>query len=119
MVLQHWLSHWLGMDGSATSLAWGGFLSCLGYFAIVGTLLRKHNCEVKPCWRLSKHTTNGGHVVCRKHMPGGSPSAQQVVDAHNAATPLQAPRIVYTSDSASVADEASVQVTASDDVNGG
>jgi hypothetical protein len=83
--MQHWLSHWLGMDGSDTTAAWGGFLSCLGYLGIIGTMLRRHQCEVGGCRRIVRHTTDGGHKVCTRHMPGGAPTARQVVDKHEGA----------------------------------
>ena len=65
---------------------WSGFGSDLGELAIVGGLLaivRKHNCEVHRCWRLSRHTTAAGHGVCRVHHPEGHLTAQDVLDAHN------------------------------------
>ena len=34
--------------------------------------LRKHNCHVNRCWRLSWHEHPGhGHPVCKKHHPDG------------------------------------------------
>jgi hypothetical protein len=79
----HLLAHVLGLDnGSATPyLFWSGIGSDLGELAIVGVLagmLRKHNCEVHRCWRLGRHSTDGGHMVCRKHHPDGHLTAGQV-----------------------------------------
>jgi len=79
----HLILHWLGLDsGSGTAyLAWSGFGSDIGELAIVAALagmLRKHNCEVHRCWRLGRHGTDGGHMVCRKHHPAGPLTARQV-----------------------------------------
>lgn len=81
-MIQHWLAHWLGTDGSSTSYFWGGVGSCLGYLGIIGVLLRKHQCEVASCYRLGRHGTDGGHRVCARHMPGGAPTAEEVIDKH-------------------------------------
>jgi hypothetical protein len=60
-----------------------------GDLAIVGAVvafLRHRNCHVRPCWRLGRHPVAGtDHVVCRKHHPDESPSAQDVIDDHEAA----------------------------------
>lgn len=77
--------HWLGLDGSWTTDAWGGCISCLGLFATPFVLLRKHQCEVSGCWRIGKHSTDGGHAVCARHHPTGAPSAQDVIDKHEGA----------------------------------
>ena len=68
---------------------WSGFG---GDLAIIGTLLgaplvllRKHNCEVRGCWRLARHETAAGHKVCRIHHPDDSLTGQDVIDAHHAA----------------------------------
>lgn len=70
----HDLAHWLGID-STTDRAyawWSGIGSDLGEVALIGWLwafLRRHNCEVHRCWRLGRHATPGGHMVCRRHHP--------------------------------------------------
>jgi hypothetical protein len=71
---------------------WSGFLSCLGLVAASLALVfhavvsyRHKNCEVHRCPRIVRHTTAAGHRVCRRHMPGGAPTHQDVIDAHNAA----------------------------------
>jgi hypothetical protein len=58
--------------------AWGGILSCLGYLAILGTLLgsiavtyRKHECHIEKCHWLAWHPDETGHPVCRGHHPQG------------------------------------------------
>lgn len=46
-------------------------------------ILRRHNCHVKGCPRIGRHPVDGtGYVVCRKHHPDESPSAEQVLAAH-------------------------------------
>jgi hypothetical protein len=83
--------HYVGVNGSSP---WGSFFgdfgSDIGELAIVGGLIglvRQHNCEVKGCVRLGRHQTAANHRVCKKHHPEGAPSADDVLDAHNAAKP--------------------------------
>jgi hypothetical protein len=46
-------------------------------------ILRHHNCHVKGCWRVGRHPVTGtSYVVCRRHHPDKSPTAEQVVAAH-------------------------------------
>jgi hypothetical protein len=46
-------------------------------------ILRHHNCHVKGCWRVGRHPVDGtAYVVCRKHHPEKSPTAEQVRTAH-------------------------------------
>lgn len=85
-----WLQHFLGLDSASGTayLAWSGILSDVTELAVVGALigmLRKHNCVVRGCWRLGRHVTAAGAHVCHRHMPGGAPTHQDVIDAHNAA----------------------------------
>ncbi len=88
--MPHWLAHFLGTDSaSGTSyLAWSGFGGDLAEIAIVGgllTVVRRHNCEVHRCWRLGRHRTAAGHMVCRRHHPDGALTARAVTVAHQAA----------------------------------
>ena len=49
-------------------------------------ILRRHNCQVKGCWRIGRHPVAGTeHIVCRKHHPHESPTAEQVLAEHAAA----------------------------------
>lgn len=75
-----WLWHLLGFDYAlpyghvGAYNAWSGFLSDLGELALVGgmiSLVRHRQCEVHHCWRLGRHATDGGHLVCRRHHPDG------------------------------------------------
>jgi hypothetical protein len=82
-----WLLHVLGVDNVAGRwyAFWSGFGSDLGEAAIVGVvagILRKHNCEVRGCWRLGRHLTSAGHHVCRRHHPDEQLTQQDVLDAH-------------------------------------
>lgn len=89
------LLHWLAVHTGTVNEAgpyygfWSGFGSDIGEIAIIGgmvTIYRKHNCHVKGCWRIARHPVPGtDFIVCRRHMPGGAPSHQDVLDAHNAA----------------------------------
>jgi hypothetical protein len=79
----HLLAHFLGLDNASGTayLAWSGFGGDLAELAIVGgllTIVRRHNCEVHRCWRMGRHSTDGGHMVCRKHHPDGHLTPGQV-----------------------------------------
>lgn len=85
-----WLAHFLGIDNEAGRFYafWSGFGSDVGEFAIFGGLAaqyRRHNCEVRGCWRLGRHRTAAGHQVCRRHHPDDHLTAEQVAAAHEAA----------------------------------
>jgi hypothetical protein len=50
-------------------------------------ILRRHNCHAKRCWRIGRHQVSGTtYVVCRKHHPDATPTAQQILAAHDAHT---------------------------------
>ena len=59
-----WLLHTLGID-SATGrwyAFWSGAGSDLGEVALLGgmiTLVRKHNCHERRCWRVGRHVVDG------------------------------------------------------------
>jgi hypothetical protein len=63
----------LGGQAGTWNLLWGGFLSCISEFAILGSLAaayRKINCHEKGCLRIGHHTVDGTpYKVCRKHHP--------------------------------------------------
>lgn len=85
-----WFLHLTGADNVSGTFYgfWSGFGSDLGEIAIVGGLVsiyRKHTCEVAGCWRLQRHRTEGGHIVCRRHHPDGEPSAEDVHRLHREA----------------------------------
>lgn len=49
-------------------------------------ILRRHNCAVKGCFRIGRHPVAGtDHIVCRKHHPHDSPTADKVLADHAAA----------------------------------
>ncbi len=49
-------------------------------------IFRRHNCVVKGCFRIGRHPVAGtDHIVCRKHHPRDSPTAEQVLADHAAA----------------------------------
>jgi hypothetical protein len=90
----HWLLHFLGLDSASgpAYLAWSGIVGDASLFAATAAFIahtvisyRHKNCEVHRCWRMVRHTTAAGHRVCRRHMPGGAPTHQEVVTAHEAA----------------------------------
>lgn len=75
----HAFIHFMGIDNMAGM--WYGFWSGFGSVIvppiltsapIVFVLLRKHNCHVKRCWRLGRHSmthpvTGAALIVCRPH----------------------------------------------------
>ena len=95
--------HWLAVHTGSVSTEtgpyynfWSGFGSDLGEATLITAVvvsmyhvIRARNCEVHRCWRIGKHTTAGGHRVCRLHHPDDHLTAQDVVDAHNAALARQ------------------------------
>lgn len=93
LFLLHWLYVHFGVNGAGAYYGfWSGIGSDIGEISIfaamttgIAMLWHKHNCEAKGCWRLIRHTTEAGHLVCRKHHPEGAPTAQQIHDAHHAA----------------------------------
>lgn len=89
-MLWHWILTFTGSNNeSGTAYGfWSGFGSDIGEVVIIGGLVsmyRKHNCEVHGCWRLGRHRTAGGHVVCRTHHPDDRLTAEQVAEAHDRA----------------------------------
>lgn len=82
-----WLYVHLGIKGSGPWYGfWSGFGSDLAELAIIGglvTVYRRHNCEVHGCWRLGRHRTEAGHMVCRRHHPDGHLTAEAVRAAHH------------------------------------
>ena len=59
-----------------------GPLADITLLGAVYAILRRHNCHVKGCWRLGRHQVAGTtYVVCRKHHPDDSPSADHVLAA--------------------------------------
>jgi hypothetical protein len=46
-------------------------------------ILRRHNCHAKRCWRIGRHQVSGTtYVVCRKHHPDPTPTAEEIQAAH-------------------------------------
>lgn len=94
-LILHWAYTFLGVNGSAPyGTFFGDFGSDIGELALFGGImgmLRQHNCEVRGCLRLGRHTTSAGHKVCRKHHPDEHLTAQDVIDAHNLCEKLDTP----------------------------
>jgi hypothetical protein len=45
-------------------------------------ILRRHNCHAKGCWRIGRHAVAGTtYVVCRKHHPDDTPTAEDILAA--------------------------------------
>ncbi len=50
-------------------------------------IIRRHNCHAHRCLRIGRHKVAGtDYIVCRKHHPRSSPSAEQILAEHRAAT---------------------------------
>ena len=48
-------------------------------------IIRRHNCHAKRCLRIGRHTVDGtSYVVCRKHHPDHTPTAEEIHAAHAA-----------------------------------
>lgn len=87
----NWL-HFFGLDngGETPYLFWSGigsdipmFAAALGLVANFYVQVRKHNCEVRGCWHISRHKVEAtGHYVCRRHHPEGAPTAQRIRELH-------------------------------------
>jgi hypothetical protein len=64
-------------------------------------IYRRHNCHVKGCWRIGRHPVAGtDHIVCRKHHPQDSPTAEQVLADHVAAQHRDAVTVAATATAA-------------------
>ena len=84
----HDLIHWIGGDSANGTpyLIWSGIVGDAALVGAVIAFIRHKNCHVKGCPRLGRHTVQGtDHVVCRKHHPQDTPTAQDVLDDHHAA----------------------------------
>ena len=95
-----WLAHVLGVDNGSGRwyLWWSGFGANFQEYALIGAIVllyRRHNCHVHRCPRIGRHQA-GPYVVCRRHLPGGPPTAEDV--AHVATAPAAASPIERMSD---------------------
>lgn len=100
MTTWQFICHVLGVDSSGPgtwswSAFWGGSGSdislFIAFFAGLGAWVRKYNCERHGCWRLGRHATAAGHVVCRHHHPDGAPDSEAIASAHRRALRDRAP----------------------------
>lgn len=75
----HWLYHLIawtwggdgqgGAEGTGYLIVSGPF-PCVVVLGGLYTLLRRHNCAVKGCWRIAfHHNPEHGFLVCRRHLP--------------------------------------------------
>lgn len=72
----HWVEVHTGtVDESGPYYGWwsgfGGFTTlALSGLGIAAHSLRKHNCHIHGCWRISRHQVEGTpYCVCSKHHP--------------------------------------------------
>jgi hypothetical protein len=89
-MIWHWLLGVLGVQTSSSKAYnfWSGVagdLSGFGIFGAMAMMVRRHNCEVKGCWRLGRHQTAAGHNVCRRHHPDDHLTAEHVHRLHHQA----------------------------------
>lgn len=80
--------HVLGLDDPSGRwyLAWSGFIPNLVYLSVVGgmvTLVRRHQCHAKWCWRIGKHV-HEGTPWCFRHHPTGVTTREDVTRADDA-----------------------------------
>lgn len=64
----HVISHFLGLDNVSGPVYafWSGFGGDLTIFGAIFGLYYKHNCHIKRCPRIGKHTIDGT-PYCSKH----------------------------------------------------
>lgn len=77
----HALLHIAGLDNASGRwyLWWSGIGADLTLLAAPVVWLRRHNCEIHRCWRLGRHKTETGHMVCRMHHPDDHLKPQDVI----------------------------------------
>jgi hypothetical protein len=47
---------------------------------------RRHNCHVRGCWRVGRAKVPGTEfIVCHRHHPHEAPTAEKVIELHEAA----------------------------------
>lgn len=68
------LAHWFGLDNAAGPqyLFWSGFGADLGLIGASVTLIRKHNCDRRRCWRIGRFRF-GDRLYCKRHHPHDAP----------------------------------------------
>jgi hypothetical protein len=74
-----WLLHLFGIDTTTGPwyAFWSGAGSDIGELAIIGgmvTLVHKHNCHQRQCWRVGRHIVDGTPWCNRHH---GAARSQQ------------------------------------------
>lgn len=81
------LWHVLGIDdpGGRWYLWWSGIGADLGYLALPVVLYRRHNCEIRGCPRLGRHSSAAGARLCRRHHPEGHLTVERAHAAHHEA----------------------------------
>lgn len=84
-MIWHALRHVLGLDNPAGgwNTFWAGsgadMISGTPMMGIAVTLLRRHNCHTKGCWRIARFPVEGQPwTVCAKHHPTGAPTHEQI-----------------------------------------
>ena len=91
MNLWHWFLHAAGADNpSGVEYGWwSGAGSDIGELAIIGAVIgtwHKHTCHVKGCQRIARQQVEGTTWhVCRKHHPADAPTAESILEDHEAA----------------------------------
>jgi hypothetical protein len=82
----NWLLAALGGVPGTMNLLWGGFLSCLTEFAIIGALVQfyaQHACHEPGCWRPGHLMADRHTRSCWGHHPNGRPRPGHVLRAHD------------------------------------
>lgn len=91
-----WLLGWTGgkWPGSSPTLAyneWSGFLSVfipplLQLLVLAAAFWWHHQCHVAGCYWYARRTTAAGERACWKHHPRKKRTAEDIREAHEAAT---------------------------------
>lgn len=82
--MTHLVTHVLGLDdpSGAWYLWWSGFGADLGIIGALAGLYRRHTCEIHHCYRIGRHATRAGHVLCRRHHPDLPLTVEAAREAH-------------------------------------
>ena len=76
---------WLGGAPGTMNLLWGGFLSCISEFTIIGALAQLYwsrTCHEPSCWRPGHLMADGHTRSCWAHHPDGKPKPGHIRRAH-------------------------------------
>ena len=92
LVVYHFVVHWTGGDYGAPAYGylqpydWLSGIAGLSLMSVAYTHWRRHNCEVRGCWRIGRHKSAADQMLCRRHHPDDHLTAKGAIAAHEAAS---------------------------------